>query len=126
MGVHAALMSEARRSGKDVTGRAAYFVAGGRLLLNHPVQPFDIAITTTSGDVLHQQVCEALAVRVAELNRWRTGGGLAFPFLRLAVVAGNSRLSLARASYQALLGTGGARDREQANTAQQLTMMWSV
>jgi diacylglycerol kinase (ATP) len=46
MGVHAALMSEARRSGKDVTGRAAYFVAGGRLLLNHPVQPFDIAITT--------------------------------------------------------------------------------
>jgi diacylglycerol kinase (ATP) len=111
MGVHAALMSEARRSGKDVAGRAAYFVAGGRLLLNHPVQPFDIAITTTSGAVLHQQVCEALAVRVAELNRWRTGGGLAFPFLRLAVVAGNSRLSLARASYQALLGAGGARDR---------------
>jgi len=111
MGVHAALMSEARRSGKDVTGRAAYFVAGGRLLLNHPVQPFDIAITTTSGAVLQQQVCEALAVRVAELNRWRTGGGLAFPFLRLAVVGGNSRLSLARASYQALLGTGGVRDR---------------
>ena len=52
MGVHAALMSEARRSGKDVTGRAAYFVAGGRLLLNHPVQPFDIAITTTSGSVM--------------------------------------------------------------------------
>jgi diacylglycerol kinase (ATP) len=75
------------------------------------VQLFDITITTTNGDVLHQQVCEALAVRVAELNRWRTGGGLAFPFLRLAVVGGNSRLSLARASYQALLGTGGIRDR---------------
>ena len=80
MGVHAALMSEARRSGKDVTGRAAYFVAGGRLLLNHPVQPFDIAITTTSGAVLQQQVCEALAVRVAELNRWRTGGRSGLPF----------------------------------------------
>jgi diacylglycerol kinase (ATP) len=111
MGVHAALMSEARRSGKDVTGRAAYFVAGGRLLLNHPLQPFDIAITTTSGAVMHQQVCEALAVRVAELNRWRTGGGLAFPFLRLAVVDGNSRLALARASYQALFAAGGSRDR---------------
>ena len=49
MGVHAALMSEARRSGKSRVGRAAYFAAGGRLLLNHPVQPFDIAITTTSG-----------------------------------------------------------------------------
>jgi len=111
MGMHAALLSEARRSGKDVTGRAAYFLAGGKLLLNHPVQPFDIAITTTSGAVLQQQVCETLAVRVAELNRWRTGGGLSFPFLRLAVIAGNSRWSLARASYQALLGTGGVRDR---------------
>jgi diacylglycerol kinase family enzyme len=111
MGVHAALMSEARRSGKDVTGRAAYFLAGGRLLLNHPVQPFDIAITTTSGAVLHQQVCEALALRVAELNRWRTGGGLAFPFLRLATVGGNSRLRLARASYEALFRAGGGRDR---------------
>src|ERR1700679_1010664 len=117
MGVHAALMSEARRSGKDVTGRAAYFLAGGKLLLTHPVQPFEIAITTTSGAVLEQQVCEALAVRVAELNRWRTGGGLAFPFLRLAVIAGNSRWSLARASYQALLGTGGVRDRAQETGA---------
>jgi diacylglycerol kinase (ATP) len=117
MGVHAALMSEARRSGKDVTGRAAYFVAGGRLLFNHLLQPFDIAITTTSGAVLQQQVCEALAVRVAELNRWRTGGGLAFPFLRLAVVAGNSRLALARASYQALFGIGGARDHEHEDGA---------
>jgi diacylglycerol kinase (ATP) len=117
MGVHAALMSEARRSGKDVTGRAAYFVAGGKLLLSHPLQPFDVAITTTSGAVMHQQVCEALAVRVAELNRWRTGGDLAFSFLRLAVVSGNSRLRLARASYEALLGVGGARDREHENGA---------
>jgi diacylglycerol kinase (ATP) len=117
MGVHAALMSEARRSGKDVTGRAAYFVAGSRLLLNHPVQPFDIAITTTSGAVMHQQVCEALALRVAELNRWRPGGGLAFPFLRLATVAGDSRLRLARASYQALFCCGGARDRAQEDGA---------
>ena len=114
MGVHAALMSEARRSGKDVTGRAAYFVAGGRLLLNHPVQPFDIAITTTTGDIMHEQVCEAVALRVAELNRWRTGGGLTLPFLRLATVAGDSRSRLALASYEALFRSGGARDRAQA------------
>jgi diacylglycerol kinase (ATP) len=117
MGVHAALMSEARRSGKDTTGRAAYFVAGGKLLLNHPLQPFDIAITTTSGAVIHERVCEALAVRVAELNRWRPGGGLDFPFLRLATVAGASRLRLAAASYNALFRGGGARDREQAHDA---------
>jgi diacylglycerol kinase (ATP) len=117
MGVHAALMSEARRSGKDTTGKAAYFVAGGKLLLNHPLQPFDIAITTTTGAGIHERVCEALAVRVAELNRWRPGGGLNFPFLRLATVAGASRARLALASYNALLRGGGARDREQADNA---------
>src|SRR3984957_3583 len=73
MGMHAALMSEARRSGKDVTGRAAYFVAGGKLLLRHSVQPFDVAITTPSGSVVHEKVCEAIVVRV---------GGLNAPFLR--------------------------------------------
>jgi diacylglycerol kinase (ATP) len=107
-------MSEARRSGKSRVGRAAYFAAGGRLLLNHPVQPFDIAITTTSGSVVHQQVSEAIALRVAELNRWRPGGGLAFPFLRLATVAGYSRSRLARATFEALFRSGGARDRAQA------------
>jgi diacylglycerol kinase (ATP) len=114
MGMHAALMSEARRSGKSRVGRAAYFAAGGRLLLNHPVQPFDIAITTISGSVVHQQVSEAIALRVAELNRWRPGGGLTFPFLRLATVAGYSRSNLVRATYQALFRSGGARDRAQA------------
>src|SRR3984885_1713804 len=117
MGMHAALMSEARRSGKDVTGRAAYFVAGGKLLLRHSVQPFDVAIPTTSGSVVHERVCEAVAVRVAELNRWRPGGGLNFPFLRLATVVGDSRTRLARASYDALFCSAGARDREQSNDA---------
>jgi diacylglycerol kinase (ATP) len=117
MGMHAALMSEARRAGKDVTGRAAYFVAGGKLLLRHAVQPFDVAITTANGSVVREQVCEAVAVRVAELNRWRPGGGLNFPFLRLATVTGDSRSRLARASYDALFRSGGARDREQADHA---------
>lgn len=117
MGMHASLMSEARRSGKSRVGRAAYFAAGGRLLLHHPVRPFDIAITTTSGSVIHEQVCEALAVRVAELNRWRPGGGLHFPFLRLATVAGDSRSRLAMASFEALFRSGGARDREPAQNA---------
>jgi len=91
--------------------------AGGKLLLNHPVQPFDIAITTLSGSIVHQQVSEAIALRVAELNRWRPGGGLAFPFLRLATVAGYSRSRLARATFEALFRSGGARDRAQAEDA---------
>jgi diacylglycerol kinase (ATP) len=117
MGMHATLMYEARRSGKSRVGRAAYFAAGGRLLLNHPVQPFDIAITTIGGSVVHQQVSEAIAVRVAELNRWRPGGGLTFPFLRLATVAGFSRSRLAIATYEALFRSGGARDRVPAENA---------
>jgi diacylglycerol kinase family enzyme len=117
MGMHATLMSEARRSGKSRVGRAAYFAAGGRLLLNHPVQPFDIAITTINGSVVHQQVSEAIALRVAELNRWRPGGGLTFPFLRLATVAGYSRSRLARATYEALFRSGGARNRAQEEDA---------
>src|ERR1700761_3210286 len=115
MGVHAALMFEARRSGKDTTGRAAYFLAGAKLLLRHPIQAFDIEATATNGSVIHERVCEALAVRVAQLNMWRPGGGLRFPFLRLATVAGASRARLARASYEALFRGGGARDRAQAN-----------
>jgi diacylglycerol kinase (ATP) len=107
MGLHAALMSEARRAGKDVTGRAAYFLAGGKLLLNYPVQTFDIAVTTTRGDVIQEQVCEAIAVRVGELNRWRPGGGLEFPFLRLATVEGASRARLARATFEGLVRPGG-------------------
>jgi diacylglycerol kinase family enzyme len=117
MGMHASLMSEARRSGKSRVGRAAYFAAGGRLLLNHPVSPFDIQITTTTGLAIEAQVCEALAVRVAELNRWRPGGGLQFPFLRLATVTGVSRSRLALASFEALFRAGGARDREPAANA---------
>jgi diacylglycerol kinase (ATP) len=117
MGMHASLMSEARRSGKSRVGRAAYFAAGTRLLLHHPMQPFDIAITTAGGSVVHQQVSEAIALRVAELNLWRTGGGLAFPFLRLATVAGYSRSRLAQATYEALFRSAGARDRAQKEDA---------
>jgi diacylglycerol kinase (ATP) len=117
MGLHASLMSEARRSGKSRVGRAAYFAAGARLLLNHPVRPFDIEITTTTGSLIETQVCEALAVRVGELNRWRPGGGLHLPFLRLATVEGAYRSRLALASFEALFRAAGARDREPAGDA---------
>jgi len=116
-GVHAELMSAARRAGKSVAGRAAYYAAGCRLLFNHPVQSFDIEITTVSGSVLRDQACEAVAVRVAELNRWRPGGGLHFPFLRLATVRGNSRSRLARASFDALFRSAGVRDHAPAEDA---------
>jgi diacylglycerol kinase family enzyme len=116
MGMHAALMYEARRSGKDVTGKAAYFAAGGRMLLHYPLQSFEIEVETTTGSIFHEEVSEALALRVAELNLWRTGGGLTFPHLRLASVPGGSRARLARAAYEALFRSSRAQKEGAAAT----------
>jgi diacylglycerol kinase (ATP) len=113
MGMHAALMTAARNGEKQAAGRAAYFAAGIKLLFTYPVRPFDLEITTTGEQVIHRRVCEALAVRVAALNRWRPGGGLTFPFLRLATVQGHSVARLTRGVAEALLGSAGARDRRQ-------------
>ena len=111
MGTHAQMMEEARRSDKDRTGRSAYFVAGLKLLVSHPIQPFDLEITTLEGKTQHRVASEMIAVRVEKLNLWRPGGGLDLPFLRLASVEGTSRSRLTQASFQALFLGGGRRDR---------------
>jgi diacylglycerol kinase family enzyme len=116
MGVHAAMMTAAQRAKKDWSGRAAYFMAGLQLLFQHSLEPFDVEVTGTSGQMFQRRVCEAIAVRVSELNIWRPGGGFEFPFLRLATVEtgpgqNGSRWQLARATYQGLFRAAGARDR---------------
>ncbi len=117
MGMHAALMAEAKRSGKDVTGKVAYFVAGAKLLWRHPVQLFETTVTGMDGSQRTEPVSEALALRVAALNLWRPGGGLTMPYLRLASVANGSRYQLVRATCGALLLGAGARDRAPAPKA---------
>jgi diacylglycerol kinase (ATP) len=117
MGVHAAMMEIARRNQKDRTGRLAYFTAGLKVLLSHPVQQFEVEITTVEEKVFQRRVSEMIAVRVAELNLWRPGGDLDFPFLRLASVEGSSRWRLAQASIQALLLGAGKRDRRPKENA---------
>ncbi|HMD19192.1 MAG TPA: diacylglycerol kinase family protein [Alloacidobacterium sp.] len=112
MGVHSAMMEVARRNQKDRTGRLAYFAAGLKVLLSHPVQQFEMEITTVEGKVFQRRVSEMIVVRVAELNLWRPGGNLDFPFLRLASVEGSSRRRLAQASFQALFLGAGKRDRQ--------------
>lgn len=111
MGGHAAMMKAAERYGKHSAGKIAYFGAGIETLATYPFQPFEIEITIVTGEVLRRQVCEMIAVHVAELNLWRPGGGLEFPFLRLASVEGSSRLRLAQASIGALALGEGQRDR---------------
>jgi diacylglycerol kinase family enzyme len=110
MGVHAAMMEATQHPEKDRTGRTAYFAAGLKALFSHPVQPFELEITTVEGKVLQRRVSEMIAVRVAELNLWRPGGDLSFPFLRLASVESVSRRRLAQASFQALFLGAGRRD----------------
>ncbi|QNI36718.1 diacylglycerol/lipid kinase family protein [Edaphobacter albus] len=118
MGGHAAMMAAAERYGKHSAGKIAYFGAGLETLVTYPLQPFEIEITTVAGEVLQRQVCEMIAVHVAELNLWHPGGGLELPFLRLASVEGASRLRLAQASVGALVFGEGQRDRaSKANAA---------
>lgn len=111
MGGHAAMMEAAERYGKHSAGKIAYFAAGFETLITYPFQPFEIEITTVTGEVFERSVSEMIAVRVAELNLWRPGGGLELPFLRLASVEGASRLRLAQASFGALVLGEGRRDR---------------
>jgi diacylglycerol kinase family enzyme len=127
MGVHAAMMAKAHSARKSTSGPAAYFAAGLELLLRHPLAPFDLEITTTDGALLQRRVYEAIAVRVSELNLWRPGGGFDLPFLRLATVdtgprqSGSirtgSRWQLARATFEGMLLSAGARNRRQREGA---------
>jgi diacylglycerol kinase (ATP) len=105
MGLHATLMNIADGWGKRGIGRTSYFLAGVSLLLRHRIQPFEVEVTTVSGEKFRQRVCEAIAVRVAELNRWRPGGRLEEPILRLATVDATGRWGLANASFHALART---------------------
>jgi diacylglycerol kinase family enzyme len=103
LGVHAALMDIAPNgNGKRFWGRTAYYADGVRLLLGHPIQPFDVEMTGVDGTVRRFRACEMLGVRVAEINRWRPGGDLCSSRLRMAAVPQTSRLGLAHAMFHAL------------------------
>ena len=114
MGLHASLLDIAEGWGKRGIGRASYFLAGTSLLLRHRIQAFEVEVTPVSGEKFRKRVCEAIAVRVAALNRWRPGGSLENPWLRLALVDATGRLGLAEASIRALAraesrnGSGGS------------------
>src|ERR1700757_3600475 len=104
MGVHSALMNLAPTgTGKRVGGALAYYAGGIRLLVQHPIEPFDLEITTTAGEVLCWRANEAIAVRVPKINLWRPGGDLLKPELRLASLRETNRVGLAHATYHAIV-----------------------
>jgi diacylglycerol kinase (ATP) len=115
MGVHAALMNLAPTgAGKRVGGALAYYTGGIRLLIQHPIEPFDLEITTTGGELRRFRANEAIALRVPEINLWRGGGDLLKPVLRIASLRETSRLGLAHASFRALVTpkSNGSRNSE--------------
>jgi len=117
VGGHAAMMRAAYRYAKHRTGRLAYFAAGMEILATHPLADFTMQLTTTSGELRTRRASELIAVRVAQLNLWRTGGGLQQPSLRVASVEGASRLRLARASFDSLVLQSGSRDKQPGTAA---------
>ncbi len=104
MGVHAALMNlSPTGTGKRVGGPLAYYAGGIRLLIQHPVEPFDLEVTTTSGETRRFRANEAIALRVPAVGLWRAGGDLLQPALRVASLRETTRLGLAHASFHALV-----------------------
>lgn len=103
MGVHAALMNLAPTgAGKRVGGKLAYYSGGIRLLVQHPIEPFDLEVTTMAG-VQRWRANEAIAVRVPGINVWRPGGNLLKAELRVASLRETTRVGLAHASFHALV-----------------------
>jgi diacylglycerol kinase family enzyme len=103
MGVHAALMNLAPTGqGKRRGGRLAYFVGGARLLVEHPVQAFEIEMKLSDGSTQRVEACEAIATHVGEINRWRPGGDPFAEWLRVAWVPPTGRMGLGHASFHAL------------------------
>ena len=103
MGLHAALMDlNPNSNGKRFGGRAAYYAGGMQLLLNHPIQPFDVEMTGADGEVKRFHASELLSVRVAEINRWQPGGNLYSTQLRIAAIEETGRVGLTHAMFHAL------------------------
>jgi len=112
MGVHAALMNLAPTGqGKRRGGRLAYFVGGARLLVDHPIQAFQLEMILSNGATETVSACEAIATHVSEINRWRPGGDPFSGALRVAWVPPTGRFGLGHASFHALAtgktGTNG-------------------
>jgi diacylglycerol kinase (ATP) len=111
LGIHAALMDlSPNGSSKRAMGRAAYYSGGIRLLLRHPVQPFDVEMKLPDGGERKFRACELLSVRVPKINRWRPGGYLCSSQLRIAAIPPTSRLGLTHAMFHALFTRKSSRE----------------
>ena len=108
IGIHASVIDVASSGGgKRRWGRASYYGSGVRLLMRHPVQPFNVRIIGVDGGVREFSACELLAVRVPAIDRWRAGGDLRSPHLRVAAVPHTGRVGLAHAGFHAVVTRAG-------------------
>jgi diacylglycerol kinase (ATP) len=103
LGMHASLLGASAGWGKHTIGQAAYYAAGIDLLLRGRILPFEMETTDAHGCIETRVCCEAIGVRVGDLNRWRPGGDLDRDSIRIVAIEGTSRTALARASYLAIV-----------------------
>jgi diacylglycerol kinase family enzyme len=112
VGFHAALMGIAPSGlAKRLWGRGAYYGGSLKMLLRRPIRPFGVKLITADDQPCEFCACELLAVRVPAIDRWRPGGDLRSPHLRVAAVPHTGRVGLAHASFHAFV-TGRCRDHE--------------
>ncbi len=103
VGPHAAVLQVASQRTKQLAGKGAYWAGGIWAWLSQPPVPFEAEVTDSAGVTSAWRVCEAVALRVGELNVWRAGGHLHDAHLRLAMVPPTSRLGFAAAVSRAIL-----------------------
>ncbi|MGB7191192.1 MAG: hypothetical protein WBD10_13705, partial [Acidobacteriaceae bacterium] len=120
IGIHASVIDVASSGGgKRRWGRASYYGSGVRLLMRHAVQPFDVRMTGVDGGVREFSACELLAVRVPAIDRWRPGGDLRSPHLRVAAVPHTGRMGLAHAGFHAVVTRQNRTRRSRSGTIEE-------
>lgn len=127
IGAHAELIYLANAEAKQRGGFLAYYHHGFRLLFQHDFVPFPIEITTTDGRLIRTNTLELVAMRVSSfggpLSRWRPGGSLLSPDLRIVLMQRSRRTALFRYSLLAFAGLAPYAEFDPARTDGELSFL---
>lgn len=108
LGLHARMIQEAHSQQKSRSGMMAYYLAGFRLMFLEPITAFEVDVTLPDGSVQSHRSYELLAIKVALFSgivkRWRPGGSLEDPVMRLLLVRSSRRANIFVGTLRCILG----------------------
>ncbi len=108
VGLHASMMAEANPQAKNRRGMVAYYRSGFRLLFTEKAPALEAEITLADGTVVHRTAYELLAINIAKfagiVRRWRPGGSLLEPTLRLMLIKTQNRALLFTGALRCMIG----------------------